>query len=524
MIDLLFKNVSVVDGTGSKPRLSDVAISGDHILEISPKIEALAKKVIDGKEKILSPGFIDMHGHTDHFFCVDPQSSSKVLQGVTTEVCGNCGYSPFLLTQKFIPHFQPELNQYGLDQNWHDLASFKNAVSQSKPAINWLTLVGHGTLRLACMGYDNRPPRPEELKWMKLELEKAMDQGAIGFSTGLIYTPGCFAEKEELIELGKVVAQKGGFYATHMRSEGDQLLESIEEARLIARTSQIPLQISHLKTAGEKNWNKIGPVLESLEKAQASGEDILWDRYPYAASFTSLDTCLSRDLFDGGDLQAVQRLKDQKIRDPWIHKLNELSPRFASTLIAYLPGKENQQWIGKNLNECALLNKKTIGEFVIDLLVAEKMQVNAIFFSMSEENLDRILSHPSAMLGSDASARSRNGKTFLNTVHPRTYGTFPRFIKKYVIDSKKISLEEAVRKMTGLASQRLKLKKRGFIKRGYYADLVLFDPKTLEDCATFQNSTEDSKGIERVLVNGKTVVEKGRETAQRAGIFLEREA
>lgn len=519
-IDFLFKKAHVVDGSGLKGQIQDVAVSKNRISYIASEISKPAKHVIQAQGSVLCPGFIDIHGHTDHYFCIDPQSSSKITQGVTTEVSGNCGYSPFLLQGKFIPHFQSELQQYGLGQDWNDLESFAKRVAQSHPAMNWMTLAGHGTLRLACMGHDNRPPNHDELKWMKETLMTAMDQGACGLSSGLIYTPGCFAQTDELAQLVKVVAQKRGFYATHMRSEGDQLLESIEESLCVSQSGGVPLQISHLKTAGQKNWKKINDVLQRLEKAVGDGVDVTWDRYPYTASYTSLDTYLPRKLFDGGDLKAVERLQDAQTRNALIQELDGLGGQFPLTLIATLPGQKNKSWIGKNIKECSELSKKSMGEFVIDLLMEEKMQVNAIFFSMNEDNLNKILLSPQAMIGSDASSRSKGGKTYLPVVHPRTYGTFPRFIKKFVIDSKKISLEEAVHKMTGLTARRLGLKKRGLIKEGYYADMVLFNLKEITDQATFQNSTLDSQGISAVFVNGQSVLENGRETGVHSGTFL----
>jgi N-acyl-D-amino-acid deacylase len=498
----------------------DVAISESKISLIEPKINFPAKKVIDAKGLILTPGFIDIHGHTDHFLCVDPQSSSKVSQGVTTEVFGNCGYSPFLLKGKFKKHFQNELSFYGLDKDWHDLDSFSKRISEQKPAMNCMTLVGHGTLRLAAMGHDNRPPTPEEFKWMKRELEMAMDQGAFGLSSGLIYTPGCFAKIKELIELCKIVSRNDGFYATHMRSEGDKLIESIQESLRISRIGKVPLQISHLKTAGEKNWTKIDQVLNLLEKHLDLGEDITWDRYPYTASYTSLDTCLPRKLFDGGDLRAVERLKNLRMRSKYIDRLNDYESQFPQTIVTGLLSKKNKRWIGQSLRECSKISQKSIGEFVIDILCEEKMQVNAIFFSMSESNLDRIMLHSHAMIGSDASARSAHGKTFHPSVHPRTYGTFPRFLRNYSLKTNKISIEEAIYKMTGLPSSRLKLKKRGYIKPGFFADLVLLNPQKLQDRATYQHSTLYSEGIQMVFVNGKPVIENGKQTHHRSGIFI----
>jgi N-acyl-D-amino-acid deacylase len=370
------------------------------------------------------------------------------------------------------------------------------------------------------MGHENRPATRDELKWMKRELEIAMEQGAFGLSSGLIYTPGCFAKTQELIELVKIVGKKGGFYATHMRSEGDQLIESIKESLRISRLGHAPLQISHLKTAGEKNWRKIDEVLQILEKVLSQGEDVTWDRYPYTASYTSLDTCLPRSLFDGGDLRAVERLKNQLTRSKYIKKLNHNGKQFSLTIVAGLLSKKNKCWAGRTLEECSRLSKKSIGEFVIDLLTDEKMQVNAMFFSMSEENLDRIILHPHAMIGSDASARTQNGKTFLPYVHPRTYGTFPRFFKKYVLTFEIISPEEAIYKMTGLPAARLGLKKRGYLKAGYSADLVLLNPKQLQDRATYQNPTLYSEGIEMVLVNGQPVLENHKQTKNRSGMFI----
>jgi N-acyl-D-amino-acid deacylase len=521
--DYVLKNVLIADGSGRPLQKGAVALQTDKIAFIqfdsasAPHVKG--KKTIDGNGCLLAPGFIDIHGHTDHFLCVGPQCSSKISQGVTTEVFGNCGYSPIIRKKYFRKHFQAEQNRYGIQDDWHDLASFNESAESHRPALNWMTLVGHGSLRIAAMGHESRAPRSDEKKWMMRELEKALEQGACGLSTGLIYTPGCFAKTGEIAGLAKAMNKKGGFYATHMRSEGNQLVESIRESILISRQANVPLQISHLKTAGEKNWSKLEKAFEILEKGIDSGCDITWDRYPYDASFTSLDTCLPRELFDGGDLKAVERLRNIKLRNKTVRNINGLGERFGKTLIADIPSPKNKRWMGLSLSECSKEAGKSIGEFVVQLLMEEKMQVYAIFFSMSDENLKHILSHPRTMIGSDASARSR-GKTFARVVHPRTYGTFPRFLRKYSAKKDVFSLPAAVRKMTGLTADRLELKKRGYIKEGHYADLVLIDLKEIRDRATYQSSTEYPEGIKMVFVNGKMALDHGRESSARSGRFI----
>lgn len=521
--DYVLKNTLIADGSGTPSRIGDVAIQADKIVFIkfnaSSNGSIKAKKMIDGSGCVLSPGFIDIHGHTDHFLCAGPRCSSKIFQGVTTEVFGNCGYSPVLRKKSFRRHFRNEVKRYSIQEDWHDLTSFNEAMSRHRPAINWMTLAGHGSLRVAAMGHENRPPRREEYKWMKYELEKMLEQGACGLSTGLIYTPGCFSKQDEIVQLAKCMAKKGGFYATHMRSEGNQLVESIQESMDVCHKADIPLQISHLKTAGEKNWPKLEKAFQILDKGIHSGLDITWDRYPYAASFTSLDTCLPRVIFDGGDLKAVERLKDTRLRNKIVRGINKLGERFGRTLVADLPGKDNRHCMGRSLADCSGEEKKSIGEFVIQLLIEEKMQVYAIFFSMSEDNLKSILSHPRTMIGSDASARSK-GRTFAPVVHPRTYGTFPRFIHKYTSGKGGIPFETAIRKMTGLTADRLQLKKRGYIKEGYYADLVLINLKEICDHATYQDSTQYPSGIKMVFVNGKPALCDGRESNTGSGQFI----
>lgn len=518
--DLLIQNATIIDGTGTPSYKADVAISKNKIAAVGPCIQASARKTLDAKGLILCPGFIDIHGHTDHYLCVDPQASSKILQGVTTEVFGNCGYSPFFLKGKFRQHFKSELDECALRGAWHDLESFSKRVAESRPALNWMTLMGHGTLRRTAMGSPDRAPSPDEMKWMTYQLEKALDQGAVGLSTGLIYTPGCFAKIQEIVELVKVVGSKKGLYATHMRSEGDKLLESVQESLRIAQKGKAALQISHLKTAGEKNWKKIDDLFALLDTNLCRGMDLTWDRYPYTASYTSLDTYLPRSLFDGGDHKAVRRLKNARKRNEMIRHLDSRGTRFGMTLLAGIQSKKNKRWNGYTLEECARLTQESLSEFTLDLLIEEEMQVNAMFFSMSEDNLDRIILHPKAMVGSDASARTRGGKTYRPVVHPRTYGTFPRFLSHFALETKKISLEEAIHKMTGLPASRLGLKKRGVLVRDAYADLVLFNPQTLKDQATYRNPTLDPQGLEMVMVNGVLTVEKGVQTTKRAGVFI----
>lgn len=516
-MNLFIKNCTVFDGTGNPPFIGNIGIKKDKIVYIG-RDTFPAKRIIDAKGCILTPGFIDTHSHSDFTCLADPRAEGKITQGITTEINGNCGFSAFPMFGEVVERRLPELSSYGLNP-WNTFHEYIALLKEAKPAINFATLCGHGNIRGSVMGYKNIKADKKSLKKMKELLQMEMLSGVIGFSTGLVYPPGIFASTEEIIELARVVASQGGIYTTHLRSEGDGLLAAVEETVLIGKKAKIPVHISHLKTSGEENWWKIDTVLKIFEEAQKQGVKITADRYPYIASATELLVFLPSWIIEGSREKILKRLKTKKVKKALKNYFENKSTKFLdSILISEVTSHKDKSLEGKTLGE--LTNLSNAGHFICDLLIRSNLYVDVIYFGMSEENLRKILSQPYVMIGTDASARCRNGITARGKPHPRGFGSFPRFIRKYVLDEGILSLQEAIKKITYLPTKVFKIKKRGLIKEGYFADIVIFDPSTIEDKATFEEPFRFSTGIKYVIVNGEISVEDNEPTGQRNGRVL----
>ncbi len=525
--DVLIKNGTIADGTGSPGRQLDLAIKGDRIARIGKldSTPAGESQTIDATGLVVAPGFIDIHSHSDFLCLIEPKSNSKVLDGVTTEICGNCGSSPFPLSEKTYKRKQEGYQKYGLEIDWRDAYGFFERLRSTPSSINRGFQVGHGSLRDFVMGYEARDSTPEEFGRMKEELAKALEAGALGLSSGLIYPPGCFASISELLELCKVVAQKGGLYATHMRDEGDKVLEALKEALEIAREAEVSLEIAHLKTSGQRNWSKLDSMIKLLEKARASDVQVSCDRYPYIAAATDLGVLLPSWVQEGGIDKVIERLTHLPTRKKITQEMmqqNRRSNGWDSIVLSAVHSTDKRDLEGKSLAQLAKIHNKSPVELILDLLIEEKGRAWILIFSMSEENLERILSLPFVSIGSDSSLRAREGPLSEGKPHPRAYGTFSRVLGRYVREKGILSLEEAVHKMTGQPAQKLNLSKRGIIKEGYFADLTIFDPKNIIDRASFENPHEYSTGIEYVFVNGRLTVEKGQHTGATCGTVLSR--
>ncbi len=522
MFDLLIKNGEVIDGTG-KPRIkTDVAIQGEKIVAMESGIpENKANRIIDASGKCVCPGFIDIHSHTDVSLLVNPRSESKIRQGVTSDISGNCGISPFPIGP--IGHVETRefMKKHGLELDWEDIGGFYSRLEKQGIGTNYGSFIGHGGLRIYCMGEDNRPPTPEELNKQKYEMEKSMEQGALGLTTGLIYPPGCFAAMDEIVEIAKVVAAKGGIYASHMRSEGRLLLESITETLTIGRRAKIPVQISHLKSAGRKNWGKGKWAIELIQMAVDAGLPVHADRYPYIASSTELSSMLPDWAHDGGMARMLERLRDPQSRARIIEEIVAnigQESGYEDTLISSV--HKNHDLLGKQLQSIAAERNKSIPDTVCDILLEEDGMVSAIFFSMDDTETDAFISQPWVSIGSDTTARAPYPPLNEDQPHPRAYGTFPRVISHYSKEKNLFSLEEAIRKMTGLNAEILHLKDRGILAKDYYGDIVIFDINRIKDTATFMKPHQYPLGIEYVLVNGKTIIEEGIHTGALAGKIL----
>lgn len=526
-MDILIKDARIIDGSGNPSFEGSVGVKGEKIAAVGNISESQAKTVIDVKGLAVSPGFIDIHAHSEFTLLADPRGEGKVTQGVTTEVSGNCGLSAGPLYGDYFERRKGDLSELGLELDWHDLGEYFGILKNRGLSLNFATLIGHGNLRGSVVGYGNRKPTGEEMERMKTLLRDSMKAGGFGLSSGLIYPPGVYSETEELIELAKVVEEFSGFYASHMRSEGDRLLEAITEAIRIGEEAGIPVQISHLKTGGERNWHKLDEAFELIERARDRGVDVTADRYPYIASSTDLDAILPSWAYEGGAEAEIKRLADPETRKRLTEEILKQHPKedyWEKVMVASVDTEKNRGFEGKTMAEVARKMKKEPCEALFDLLLEERIRVTAIYFSMSEENLKRILQRDYVMVGSDSSARAINGPTRLGKPHPRTFGSFPRVLSKFVREEKVLTLEEGIRKMTGLPARRLGLNDRGVIKEGAFADLVVFNPERVNDTAGFTAPYSYPMGIRHVIVNGAFVVMDGAHTGAMHGKVLQKGA
>lgn len=510
MLSLLLKNARVIDGTGAKSFESDIAVSRDRIVAIEPRIDAPAERTIDAKGFVAAPGFIDVHAHGELTIFSARTADSKILDGVTTEILGNCGYSPF-------PGRSDE-ERYGTASEFFD------AVERSGSSINRAFLAGLGSIRTFVMGRTARAAEPADIKAMQTEVESALAQGVIGVSSGLIYPPGCFASKEELAEVARPAGEAGTIYATHMRSESDSIEDAIAEAEFIARQSGAKLQISHVKLSGKRNWKKIDWLDERLH-ALANEIDFGCDRYPYIASATDIGVILPNWVHEGSVDQRMERLHNADVRIRAAEEVANEHPEpgyWDSIMISSAPDGADTSIIGKSIRRIAELQSKPPIDVVMDLLAQHRQKASAIFFSMCEENLRRIISWPFVGAGSDARARGESERESGEMPHPRAYGTFARFIGKYAREEKIFSIEEAVRKITSMPAERFRLDGRGVLKAGAFADIVICNPDKIIDRATFDKPHQHSAGIHCVIVNGVPVVENCKHNGGLPGRVLRR--
>ncbi|MCX8168741.1 MAG: D-aminoacylase [Candidatus Methanomethylicia archaeon] len=530
MYDIVINNVKIVDGTGSPWYYGSIAIRNKKIIEIKRKGKFKSGEyVIDGHGLMAAPGFIDVHSHSDAYLLINPKAESKIRQGVTTEVIGNCGSSMAPILKDKLDIFKRrlgELAQY-ISWDWSTFKEYKEKLEKNGIAINVVPLIGHGTLRINVMGYDRREPKKEELNEMKKLLDQSMKNGAFGLSTGLIYTPGAYAKTEEVIELAKVVAKYGGMYFSHIRSEADQLIEAIKEAIRIGREAGVRVEISHLKSAGIRNWGKINEALKLMEEAREEGIDVTADFYPYTAGSTSLTACIPPWAHEGGIEEMMKRLKDPELRTKI--KLDIETKTEGWENLANLCGwdrivvascEKNRHYEGLSISEIAKINGKDPYDQAFDLIVEEEGRVQIILHMMREEDMLQAMKSPYTMVGTDGSSIAPYEPLGRGKPHPRNYGTFPRIIGRYARDMKVITIEEAIRKMTSIPANKLNLVNRGLIKRGFWADIVLFNPKTIIDTATFENPHQYPRGIEYIIINGEIVIDKGEHTGKLPGKVL----
>jgi N-acyl-D-amino-acid deacylase len=482
--------------------------------------------VVNAAGHAVAPGFVDIHSHSDYHYFLAPQVESQVMQGVTCEVIGNCGYAAAPIWGSWLEDRAREYKRiHGLDLDWTTVAGYEERLRQVGVSVNYAVLMGHGTIRGSAMGGANRPASPEELSAMAEAARRGMREGAVGLSTGLVYAPGCFAGADEVVAVARAVREEGGVLTSHMRSEGDGLLEAIQEIIGIAEAAAIPLQISHLKTMHPRNWGKRDRMFELIESAQRRGVEVTCDRYPYTAANTGLAQVMPRWALEGSKDEQVTRLADPATRARIRLEILQETPgpeRWDTIMISECTLPQHQRYNGLRVSQAAALTAADPVEFVLDLLREERNNVDAIYFSMSEENLRDILRRPYVMIGSDAGCRDHYGPLSKGRPHPRGFGTFPRVLGHYVREERLFDLPTAVRKMTWDPCRRLGLKDRGLLRPGYAADLVLFDPVRIKDTATYEDPIRYPEGVEMVLVNGVVTVEKGQHTGARAGRMMRR--
>ena len=526
MPDILIRNGRVLDGTGNPWSRADVVISGDrieHVGRVPESIDARSAKVIDAQGMYVCPGFIDMHAHPDLTILYKGVQDYKLRQGITTEVSGNCGFTAAPLN----PETEDLLKRYvafitppaGVSWEWRTFREYLDAVRTSVPATNLAPLLGQGTVRIAVCGFEQRSPTADEMEQMKAHVEEAMEAGAFGLSTGLTYVPGAYSETRDIVELAKVSARYGGIYATHMRDEAAGLLDSIEESIEIGKQAGLPVQISHHKAMGRPNHGKVKESLALLERTREAGLDVTADQYPYIAGSTTLQAVLPTWAQEGGVDDVVSRLSDGQTRERVKGELLDSSgeTRMGAGLdgivVSSLVTQGNQGLIGHNMVEIGELRGQEPREALFDLLIEERCAVGVVLFMMSEEDVRGVMAHPTTMIGTDGLFTPGNP-------HPRVYGTYPRILGRYVREEGLLSIEGAVRKMTSFPAQKLGLTRKGVLRPGADADVVIFDPELVVDRATFQESKQYPEGIEYVLVNGEICVENGQFTGRTAGRVL----
>ena len=529
MPDFAIKNGLVVDGTGNPWFKADVAIDGGRIIEVKRTPKLKTEKVIDATGLAVSPGFIDMHSHSDLSLLVNPRAESKIRQGITTEVIGNCGFSLAPLVSERKDLVKREYGPLADETTW-DWSTFKEyceKLSNQGISVNVVPLVGHGVLRKNVMGYENRGPTIDELAEMKALLTESMTDGAFGMSTGLIYPPASYAELDELTELAKVVSEYGGIYTSHIRNESDKLLESVEEAIEIGKSARISVEISHLKSAGKNNWGKVNEALRIIDAARNEGVEVSYDFYPYTAGSTGLYACLPPWVHEDGKDEMLGRLKSNPLRKRIKEYIKGKKEGWENLIrnagwegIVITQCEKNNQYEGLSISEVA--NKRRMDPFdvMFDLLLEEDGVVGIVLHMMSEEDVRSVLKHPLSKVGTDAIANAPYGPLARGRPHPRSYGTFPRILGKYVREENALTLQDAVRKMTSMPAQKLGLFDRGLIREGFWADLVVFNPREVTDKATYKDPHQYPHGIEYVIVNGEIVIEKGRHTGNLPGRVL----
>jgi N-acyl-D-aspartate/D-glutamate deacylase len=532
--DIIIRNGKVYDGLSIYPRILDIAIDKGRISVIGNLSGEKGEVEIDASRFVVCPGFIDMHSHSDVSVLVYPESSSKVRQGVTTEVVGNCGLSPGPIKKESLELIKGNLDLYFsrisdlIDWNWETLSEYYRIVEKCKTAVNLIPLVGHNTLRINVMGFEARETSEEEIAEMKKMLERELGEGIWGMSSGLFYTPGAYSKTEEIIELAKVVKKYNALYFSHIRDEGRNVVEAIDEAIRIGRDSGVSVQISHIKVMGKAQWGLSGEIIEMIERARQEGIDIHADIYPYDAGQTSMLKTLPAWAQEGGPMKSLERLKDDELAEKIREEMEE--GKMKGQNFVYELGWDNiiivstesgdEEVEGKNIYELGKIKGKRPFDVFREILIKNNGNVSIVIRGMNEQDIISFLKRDWVYIGTDQKGIRPGYGPLGGKQHPRAYGTFPRVLRRYVMEKNVLGLGEAISKMTGKPAMRLGLKNRGILKEGNYADIVVFNPEKIQDRATYENPNQYPEGIEYVIINGKVAVKKGHETGVKSGKVL----
>jgi len=532
--DVLILHGHIVDGSGSPWYSGDVGIRGGRIAAIGALSGAPAKRILDAHGKVVAPGFIDMLGQSEITILVDPRLPSKIYQGITTEITGE-GNSAAPLNDAMIAAGRSQYDHYHITPDWRTFRDYFTRLERQGLGINLASYVGATSVRRMVLGDADLQPTAAQLDRMRALVREAMRDGAVGVSSALEYAPAPYAKTAELIALAAEAAPLGGIYATHMRSEGDQVMESVDEAAQIGRQAQIPVEIWHLKVAGKANWGRMPDIVAHIDQLRASGVDISANTYAYTAWFNEFSAFIPPWAHDGGDVKLVERLKDPAMRarirrdlqnpgkdsagESWDNEWQEI-PGPEAVLIGVVQTPELLPLQGKRLSDVAELWHEDPIDALCDLLIKDRAFTYVAVFGMNEPDVLFALKQPWVSVDNDSSGASPEGILGQEHPHPRAYGTFPRILRKYVREEQRFTLEEAVRKFSALPAQRMRLTDRGVLKQGLWADIVVFDPQIIHDNATFENPNHLSDGMDAVLVNGVPVIEGGKMTGALPGKVL----
>ena len=524
--DVVIHRGTIYDGSGNPPRTADIGVIGDEIAAIGDLSTARGKTDIDASGMAVAPGFINMLSWANESLIQDGRSQGDIRQGVTLEVFGE-GESMGPLTEQMRRQMIEDQGDIKYDVPWTTLGEYLEHLAKKGVSPNVASFVGATTLRIHEIGYADRPPTSAELQRMQAFARQAMQEGALGIGSSLIYAPAFYAPTDELVALSRAVAPFGGMYISHMRSEGQRLLESIDELITIAREAGVPAEIYHMKAAGQSNWGKLGAAIAKVEEARASGLHVTADMYTYVAGATGLDASMPPWVQEGGYKEWAKRLQDPAIRARVAQEMRTPTDKWENFFIgAGSPDKillisfknDSLKYLtGKTLAEVARMRGKPPEETAMDLVVQDGSRVGTVYFLMSEDNVRRQLQLPWVSFGSDAGSYAPEGVFLKSSAHPRAYGNVARVLGKYVRDEKLIPMEQAVRRLSALPAENLKLKKRGRLERGYFADIVIFDPRTIQDHATFDKPHQYSTGVRDVFVNGVQVLRGGEHTGALPG-------